>query len=83
MMDSIVVVRSRQQAFALNNYLLSRGIRISIASTPVGLGKGCSLSIWFFSKDILAVKTAIRTLNIPIIGIYQKDELNGWHKALF
>ncbi|MBZ4666507.1 DUF3343 domain-containing protein [Mahella sp.] len=83
MMDRVVVVRSRQQAFALENYLFSRGVKAAIASTPVGLGKGCSLSLWFYAGDTSLVASAIKALGIPIIGIYQKDNLNRWFKVSY
>lgn len=83
MMDRVVVVRSRQQAFALENYLFSRGIKAAIASTPVGLGKGCSLSLWFYATDTALVASAIKVLGISIIGIYQKDSLNRWFKVSY
>ncbi len=72
-MNTLAVFKSRTQALAVYNYLLSQKIACTTISTPARFNLGCGISIVFPSAYADKVKTGISRLNAgSFIGFFAK-----------
>lgn len=69
----LIAFDSTQQALRAEMLLEYAEIDIDICPTPKEITAGCALSIQFPTEELQTVQTIIKTENVEIRGIFQKQ----------